>query len=134
MKKSILFIFTLSLPVMGVLLPFTVRAAEVTKDSATVEMIEEKPSRPYSVITPLSSDKSSLEDAYADLRKKAAKLGADAVIEYQCNKGQKMRGGGVFGIGQKVTVKAGCEGKAVKWTGEPITPAPESKPIKKKHS
>ncbi len=85
------------------------------KDPLTIEMIEGTPTKQFNVITPISSDKSSLEDAYADLRKKAAKLGADAVIEYECDKGSKARGGGIFGIGHKTTIKAGCAGKAIKW-------------------
>lgn len=86
------------------------------KDPMAVEMIEGASSKPFSLIAPVSADKKDVDDAFMELRKAAAKLNADAVINYTCRPGESYKGGGLFGIANKGRTNAQCMGKAVKWT------------------
>lgn len=78
-----------------------------------LETIDGKPSKPYSVISPISSDKGSVDKAFKKLQQKAESLGADALIDWNCEAGQKIR----TGLLQLKTLgsSAICEGVAIKW-------------------
>jgi uncharacterized protein YbjQ (UPF0145 family) len=90
------------------------------KDPLSIEMIDGATSRGYSLISPISSQKGSVDKAFDDLRKKGAKLGADAVVEIQCSQGMTaqtpQRETGLIGLLAKTKVPSQCYGKAVKWT------------------
>lgn len=80
-----------------------------------IPMIVDHPSRPYTIISPISASKGSTDKAFARLSAKAYKMGADAVIEVSCMAGQKLRTGllQVRALGSDSV----CQGLAVKWTG-----------------
>lgn len=106
-------------------------------------MIEGKPKRKYTVLSPISSIKrrhgiigrlitgdkdSGIQRAYKDIQKQAEKLGADALIEWSCNAGSVQvvggstnsydyNGGGFTNGNFSGTAGAlpGCQGLAVKW-------------------
>lgn len=105
------------------------------KDPMAVEMIEGPTNRPHSIISPVSADKKNTQDAFNELRKNAAKLDADAVIEYQCLAGgsSKQTGMGTapgfWGfMGNKNKVNSICQGKAIKWTGPATATLPAALP------
>lgn len=104
MKKLFLAIFGIA-----ILFPFSNAKAEI-------EVVEGKPNRTYTVVSPISSDKKSAESAFADLKAKALKLKADAVIDYSCTAQQSTR----MGL-YKVRASAICQGVAVKWQGSSVS-------------
>lgn len=83
------------------------------KPLARVEFFEGRPNRSYAALSPLSASKGSIDKAYERLRDKAAKMGADAVIDVKCVAGEKIRTGflqiRMFGSDSV------CQGMAVKW-------------------
>ena len=94
-----------------------VHAETASPNKPEVEMIDGKPDKPYSIISPISADKDSVEKAYAKLKDKAVKLHADAVIEIECEAGQKVR----TGLLQLKTMGSSsvCQGTAIKWNTTP---------------
>lgn len=95
-------------------LPLNLYADKAPQKRIQVEMLEGTPSRPYSIISPISADKGSVEKAYAQLRNKAEKMHADAIMEVECEAGQKIR----TGLLQLKTLGSSsvCQGTAIKWT------------------
>jgi uncharacterized protein YbjQ (UPF0145 family) len=84
-----------------------------SQSAFALEIFEGKPGRKYEMVSPISSDKTNNEKAFADLKKKAEKMGADAIIDMHCKAGEKIRTGllQVRMLGQS----SSCEGTAVKW-------------------
>lgn len=85
----------------------------IAQNVFAVEIVEGKPDRKYSVLSPISSNKANSEKAFLDVKNKAEKMGADAIINWSCDAGEavnrgllKIRFGGV---------SAKCEGTAIKW-------------------
>lgn len=91
----------------------TLIAVLFTQNVFALETIEGKPTKKYSVISPISSNKSSVEKSFADLQKKAEKMGADALINWSCTAPEAINQGllkiRAFGS------SASCQGTAVKW-------------------
>jgi len=85
----------------------------ISQSAFALEVIEGKPGRKYEIVSPVSSDKTNNEKAFADLKKKAEKMGADAIIDLHCKAGEKIRTGllQIRMLGQS----SSCEGTAVKW-------------------
>ena len=86
---------------------------------------EDKPSRPYNIISPLSVKANffftnSYDKLFPALKKKACKLNADAIIQYKCYQVNESDGHIIanndkasgWGSSDSVAV---CEGVAVKW-------------------
>ncbi len=90
-----------------------------SNEAVEIKMIQGTPARAYSVISPISASKSNVEKAFAALKRKGNKLGADAVIQWDCDSERKvtppgLARGGLFGL-KRSTVDAACEGIAIKW-------------------
>jgi hypothetical protein len=109
-KRSIFSLFLLS----SVLLSFNLQAKKITdEDLERIEVLNEEPKRPFKMISPISSDKDSVDKAFKKLKEKAFKLNADAIIGLECKAGEKTRAGllQLKMFGQSST----CQGTAVKW-------------------
>lgn len=79
-----------------------------------LEAIEGKPTRKYSVLSPISASKgTTVEKSFADMKTKAEKMGADAIINYSCTAGEAVNGG-LLRI-RLAGTKATCQGTAIKW-------------------
>lgn len=65
------------------------------------------PNRPYTLLSPLSSVKGSLDKANSSLLKKANKLKADAIVDLDCSMQQTPTG--------LLTIVGVCTGYAVRW-------------------
>jgi len=98
-------------------MPVGVMAKE--KPLTQVEFFEGRPSRAYASLSPLSASKGSVDKAYERLGQKAAKMGANAVIDVKCVAGEKIRTGflqiRMFGSDSV------CQGMAVKWVSGAAT-------------
>lgn len=82
-------------------------------DIDSIEIFNETPKKSYSLISPISADKDSMEQAFKRLKEKAADMGADAIINLQCQAGSKTRVG-ILKI-KMVGESSMCQGLAVKW-------------------
>jgi len=91
----------------------------------SLTVIDGEPSKPYSVISPLSAKANffftnSYDKLFPSLKKKACKLGADALIKYHCYQVSESDGHvygnkkNVSGWGSSDSV-AICDGVAIKW-------------------
>lgn len=84
------------------------------------EMIQGMPKQHYSTISPISTDKKTQEQAFAELKKKGQKLGADAIIQWSCASGATIKPSGLDGafsgiFGGGTNVNSTCQGIAIKW-------------------
>lgn len=89
-------------------------ASAQEKIKTEVQIFDVAPSRRYSVLSPVSASKGSTDKAFARMKDKAAKMGADAVIDVKCVAGDKVRAG--FLQIRALGSDSVCQGVAVKWT------------------
>jgi hypothetical protein len=110
-KKALLFIL-LSLAIS------TAQASqsskkENTEEEVAIEVLTEKPDKPYKILSPLSADKDSVDEAFKRLQQKAIDLKADAIMNLECHAGNKTRSGL---LNLKTTgASSVCQGMAIKW-------------------
>lgn len=109
----------------------TAYAAE-TQPSSEVEVIEGPSNRPYTMLSPISADKDSVDKAFIKLKDKASKLGADAIIGLECRAGEKVRTG--FLQIKTIGSSSVCQGVAVKWKPVESFPSPTPSKSRKQHS
>lgn len=98
--------------------------AAVTDCIDTIEVLDGVPDRPYTILTIVSEkalwELTGPEKLLPKLKKKACKMGADALIKYECHEvtegGSRISGsqGNVHGHGDIDSVPV-CSGTAVKW-------------------
>lgn len=77
-----------------------------------VEILDEKPSKKYSIITMFSIKKNKMEKIIEDMKKKADAVGADAVI-LECKTGESINTGLL-----KIRImgsRDACQGTAIKY-------------------
>lgn len=89
----------------------TSEVEEITQKE--LEIFDGKPNKPYSLISPISADKDSTDKAFEKLKAKAINLHADAIIDMNCQAGEKIRTG-MLQI-KTIGTAAVCQGLAVKW-------------------
>lgn len=75
-----------------------------------IEVLEERPNKPYSIISPISADAGSADKAFTKLKKKAESLGANAIIDWQCSAQEKLNSPFTFSIKSPSV----CQGTAIK--------------------
>jgi hypothetical protein len=73
----------------------------------------QRPRQYFHVVSPVSEKEDNEEKAFQELKIKAVKLNADAIIDYKC--GPVSEEGMWTGV---MKVRSYCNGKAVKWTGQ----------------
>jgi len=83
-----------------------------------IQLIEGEPSKPYSIISPVSADKKRADQAVNAIKKNAAKMGADAIIRLECQSGHTEKVGAYFMglIPINARINSVCHGIAVKWS------------------
>lgn len=86
----------------------------------SIEVLDGTPTKPYAIISVVSEkplmDTTGPEKLLPKLKKKACKLGADALIKYECH--EVTEGGSYLGHGHgygSISSVAVCSGTAVKW-------------------
>ena len=97
-----------------------------------IEILEGPSNRPYTMLSPISADKDSVDKAFIKLKDKASKLGADAIIGLECRAGEKVRTG--FLQIKTIGSSSVCQGVAVKWKVAESSPSPTPSKSHKQHS
>ncbi len=82
--------------------------------AASVEVFTEGQTVPrsYEVLSPISEKGKNDQDAFEKIKKTGAKMGANAVIDFECEAVSKQSYYGGWGVGGAQSV---CRGKAVRW-------------------
>lgn len=94
--------------------PDNSRSKAPTLESVSeIEVFEGKPGRTYTLISPISADKPSMDKAFLALKQKAQKMGAKAIIDYSCTAGEEVKTG-LLKI-RTANTDSVCSGQAVKW-------------------
>ncbi len=91
------------------------QAEDVKKvQAANVEVFTEGQavSRTYEVLSPISEKGKNDQEAFEKIKKTGAKMGANAVIDFECEAISKQSYYGGWGVGGSQSV---CRGKAVRW-------------------
>lgn len=109
MFKGIVFFVGLSLLGLNSFAAQTEKSNEATE----IEVLTEKPDKPYKILSPLSADKDSVDEAFKRLQEKASELKADAIMSLECHAGNKTR----TGLLKLKTAGSSsvCQGMAIKW-------------------
>lgn len=83
-----------------------------SEDIARLEIYEigNRPSKTFRLISPVGAKQTTEEKAFAKLKETAAKMHADAIIDYQC--GPAPEHSSWSGL---IKIRAYCNGKAVNW-------------------
>ena len=87
-------------------------APTANPDSVEIFMKGQGPTRSFRLMTPISEKAKNDQEAFKKMKKNAAKLGADAVVDYECEAVTK---GYVYGGWGGSGAQSVCHGSAVKW-------------------
>ena len=79
---------------------------------ADIQVFETKPNKPFTLISPLSADKKTVDKAFIALKAKAKKMGANAIMEYGCVAGTEVKSG-LLGI-RTANTDSVCTAKAIR--------------------
>lgn len=83
-----------------------------TSSAFAVELLEEKPTRKYSIVNLYSIKKNKMDKIISEIKKKAEKDGADAVI-FNCTAGKALNAG--FLKVRLLGTRDACSATAIKW-------------------
>lgn len=82
-------------------------------DTSNIEVFDSKPTRPHTMVSPISADKNNTEAAFEALKVKAVKMGASAIYNWSCQAAQEVKTG-LLRI-RTANTDSVCQGVAIKW-------------------